>query len=693
MQPTASAWVVRVATAALCLFAVSSALAQPIEIESPGKVLKVTFELRDGVPTYHIDRLGRPVIETSRMGFKLKQGPALDSGFKVASSKTASVDLTWTQVWGEEKDIRDRHNQLQLELVEAGGEPRKLNITFRVFDDGVGFRYQIPEQPGLKNIEIADELTQFAMTSDHRSWWIPAFGMTHYEYRYTDSPLSKTEKVHTPITFETADGLYLSIHEAALLDYSSMALWRKSGNTFDVELYPWSDGIKVRGVAPVTSSWRTIQIADSAGGLIDNYLILNLNEPNKLEDTSWIRPGKFVGIWWEMHLGISTWGSGAKHGATTANTKRYIDFAARNGLQGVLVEGWNKGWDCEWWKGVADFNFTTPYPDYDLPALAAYARQKGVHLIGHHETGGNVEGYERQLEDAYALCRKLGIDTVKTGYVTEGQSIKRTDAKGVVQKEWHHGQFMVRHYAKVMQTAAKHHVMLDVHEPIKDTGLRRTWPNLMSGEGACGEEWDAWGGELGNRPDHTCILPFTRLLAGPMDFTPGLFGLIYKEYKPDDRVRTTLAKQLALYVVIYSPLQMAADLPQNYEAKPEPFEFIKAVPTDWEKTQVLHAKIGDYVTIARKDRRSEDWFIGSITDENARTLEVDMGFLDPNREYIAEVYRDGDGADWDTNPYPIVIERTPVTSVSRLALQLAPGGGTAMRIRPVSALTASQMGS
>ncbi len=681
-NPLAS--VLQIATCVLLTQAVLAASAPPVEVQSPGNVLKVTFELREGVPTYRVSRLGRPVIETSRLGLALREGPALDRGFKIASTRTSSVDETWTQVWGEEKRIRDRHNELFIELVESSGDPRRLQIIFRVFDDGVGFRYHIPAQAGLDNIEIANEATQFALTGDHRAWWIPAFEPNRYEYRYTDSPLSKTAKVHTPVTFETADGLYLSIHEAALVDFASMTLWRKSGNTFDVELVPWSDGVKVRGPVPMTSPWRTIQIADSPGGLIDNYLILNLNEPNKLSDVSWIKPGKYVGIWWEMHLGISTWSSGPKHGATTENAKRYIDFAAKHGFDGVLVEGWNVGWDGEWSTGTTNFNFTKPYPDYDLVGVADYARQRGVRLIGHHETGGGVENYEQQMEDAFALCQRLGIRAVKTGYVAYGQSIQRTDEAGQTHKEWHHGQHMVRHYQKVVETAVRHQVMLDVHEPIKDTGLRRTWPNMMTREGACGMEFDAWGGENRNHPDHTTILPFTRLLAGPMDFTPGIFDLTYEELRPVDRVSTTLAKQLALYVVLYSPLNMAADLPQNYEAKPGPFQFIKDVPTDWDETMVLDARIGDFVTIARKDRNSDDWYIGSITDENPRTLEANLGFLDAGREYIAEIYRDGDDADWETNPYAIVIEEKRVSSTTKLPLRLAPGGGTAIRLRPAT---------
>ncbi len=656
--------------------------AEPIEIASPGNVLKVTFELKHGAPTYSVTRKGVAVINSSKLGFKLKSGESLDGGFQVASSKTQKVDTTWTQPWGEQKDIRDHHNQLRVVLEGTGESSKRMAIVFRVFDDGVGFRYLIPKQGGADSIEITDEVTQFVFPEDHRCWWIPAFESNRYEYRYTDSPLSKTDKVHTPITFETKSGLYISLHEAALTDFSSMALKRTGGTTFEAELYPWSDGVKSRGSLPMKSPWRTIQINDSPGGLIENYLILNLNEPNKLGDVSWVKPGKYVGIWWEMHLGVSSWSSGAKHGATTKNTKRYIDFAAKNGFDGVLVEGWNVGWDGDWMHGEGNFSFTKPYPDYDLNALAAYAKEKGVHLVGHHETGCGIENYDRQLDDAFALCKKLGIRAVKSGYVGFGQGINRTDANGKQQKEWHHGQYMVRHYRRVVEASAKYDVMLIAHEPIKDTGIRRTYPNMMSREGANGQEYNAWGGDKSNLPDHTTILPFTRMLAGPMDFTPGIFDVLFEKEQPDNRVRTTITKQLALYVVLYSPLQMAADLPQNYEAKPEAFQFIKDVVTDWEFTKVLNGKIGDYITIARKDRNSDAWFIGSITDENSRTLEADLSFLDAGRKYVAEIYRDGEGADWDKNPYAIVIESKPVNSTTKLQLKLAPGGGTAIRLRP-----------
>jgi alpha-glucosidase len=461
-----------------------------------------------------------------------------------------------------------------------------------------------------------------------------------------------------------------------------MVLDGKGTTTLKADLVPWSDGVKVRADLPHRSPWRTIQVGDNSGELITSYLILNLNEPSKVADTSWIKPGKYVGIWWEMHLNKSTWGSGEKHGATTANTKRYIDFAADNGFDGVLVEGWNKGWDGDWTKHGDGFNFTEPYPDFDLTELSRYAESKGVHLIGHHVTGGAIPNYERQLSDAFTLDESLNINAVKTGYVNWSQGLERIDDAGKKVGEWHYGQYMVRHHQHVIDEAAKHKVMLDVHEPVKPTGLRRTYPNLMTGEGARGQEYNAWSGDGGNPPEHETILPFTRLLAGPMDFTPGIFDVTYEELRPNNRVNTTLAKQLALYVVLYSPLQMAADLPENYLAHPDAFQFIRDVPADWDDTRVLHARIGDYVTIVRKERGGEDWYLGSVTDEVGRTLEAPLSFLDRNQKYIAQIYRDADDADWKTNPTAYKIEEREVDANTVLPLRLAPGGGIAIRFKP-----------
>jgi alpha-glucosidase len=554
-------------------------------------------------------------------------------------------------------------------------------VVFRVFNDGVGFRYELPEQPGLVEFEITDELTEFVMADDARAWWIPAFQRNRYEYLFRSSPVSTLDTVQTPLTMEFRDGLHVVIHEAHLVDYAGLTLvgGREQNRTLRAYLAPWADGVKVQGRTPFQTPWRTIQLADDAAGLSPSVLGLNLNPPNALDDVSWIRPMKYVGIWWGMHIRTMTWSSGPRHGATTENAKRYIDFAAENGFGGVLVEGWNVGWDGSWQKNADLFSFTEPYPDYDLPAVAAYARDRNVGLIGHHETSMGIENYERQLEAGFDLFEGLGIRAVKTGYVGDETSHGHA----------HHGQYMVRHWRKVIESAARHRIMLDVHEPIHDTGERRTFPNMMTREGARGQEFNAWAGDGGNPPEHETILFFTRMLAGPMDFTPGVFDLQIESTTgtprtpEESRVRTTLAKQLALYVVLYSPLQMAADLPENYENQPA-FQFIRDVAVDWEDTRVLDGKIGDYVVVARQERDGDDWFVGAITDEEARTLEVPLEFLPQGRSYVAEIYADGPGAHWRDNPSPVEISSRPVDARSRLTLHLAPGGGQAIRLRPLN---------
>lgn len=668
----------------LCGLLVQSVHAQPLDVASPDGSLVVTFELDDGAPRYRVDRFGREVIRPSRLGFAFQDAPPLAEGFRVVSSDTSTFDETWTQPWGEQKDIRNHYRELRVALGEAAAPSRRMDVVFRVYDDGLGFRYEIPAQPGLDSLVIMDELTEFALAGDHEAWWIPAYWWNRYEYLYRNTPVSEIDTVHTPVTFETADGLFLSIHEAALVDYSSMTLARTDSTTLKADLVPWSDGVRVHTATPMRTPWRTIQIGDTAGDLITSYLILNLNEPNALGDVSWVRPGKYVGIWWGMHVGEWSWGSGPNHGATTERTKRYIDFAAEHGFDGVLVEGWNVGWDVDWVAEGEHFSFTEPHPDFDLEEVARYARERGVYLIGHHETGAAVFNYEAQMEDAFALYERLGVPAVKTGYVQHGQNVRWIDEDGRERREWHHGQFMVEHHQRVVDAAARHRIALNPHEPIKDTGLRRTYPNLMTREGARGQEYDAWGAEGGNPPDHTTILPFTRLLSGPMDYTPGAFDLRLDDDRPDNRVNTTLAKQLAHFVVLYSPLQMASDLVENYEARPDAFQFIKDVPADWAETVVLHGRIGDYVTIARKDRGSDDWYLGSITDDLGRVLEAPLYFLDPDRPYVAQIYRDGDDADWVTNPYAIVIEERLVDDGTLLPLRLAPGGGQAIRFRPAS---------
>jgi len=664
----------------LCTFVV----AESLEVNSPNGVLKVTFTLDNGEPRYAVTRFDREVVRTSRMGFVLRDANPLSGGFQILESELRNVDDTWNTILGERKVVRDNFTELTVQLQEKSGDKRRMNIIFRAFNDGIGFRYEIPKQRKLKKMNIMDELTEFALAGDHESWWVGAYLRNRYEYLYSHTPVSEIDVVHTPYTMQTEDGICLSIHEAALTDYSSMTLRRQGKHKLKADLVPWSDGILVKTSAPMKTPWRTILITDTPAELITSDLMLNLNEPNQIEDTSWIKPTKYVGIWWEMHLGVSTWGSGDIHGATTENTRRYIDFAAEHGFDGVLVEGWNIGWDGNWYENGDEFNFTTTYPDFDMPALSKYAAEKGVSIIGHHETGGGVINYERQMQDAFRFYKKHGVNSIKTGYVKHGREIKRIDENGNVQYEWHHGQYMVEHYRRVVEEAAKYKLMINAHEPIKDTGIRRTWPNMVSREGARGQEFNAWGENGGNPPEHTLILPFTRLLGSPMDFTPGIFDLLFEEERPDNRINTTLAKQLALYVIIYSPIQMAADLPENYEANLPPFQFIKDVPADWQETVVLNADIANYLTIARKSRSNEDWYLGSITDHAGRALSIDLSFLDVDRKYLAQIYRDGDDADWKTNPYQITIEERLVDSMDVLRLYLAAGGGQAIRFTPAS---------
>lgn len=659
-------------------------------VHSPGKVVELQFSLRAGMPTYALKYQGHTLARESRLGILLENQPGLDGNFAVTSARRTSHHETWTQPWGEKRQIANDYCELRVDLRQQDELSRKMTLVFRVFDDGVGVRYEWPQQPHMSSLVINDELTEFNFADDYSAWSIPAYGKERYEYLYQCSPLSKLDRVQTPLTISTSNGVYLSLHEAALVDYPSMTLAHHGDHGLKADLVPWSDGIKVKATLPHRSPWRTIQLADNPGDLITSYLILNLNEPSKIKDSSWIKPGKFAGVWWEMHLGRSTWGSGEHHGATTDNVKRYIDFAAKHGIDGVLAEGWNQGWDGDWIANGDKFSFTKPYPDFDLEGLAQYAREKGVYLIGHNETAGSILNYERQLEDAFSLYERLGIRAVKTGYVNFGQCIKRYDAQNKECLEWHHGQYMVNHYQRVVEAAARHHLMLDVHEPIKPTGLRRTYPNMMTREGARGQEYDAWSTDGGNPPDHTTILPFTRLLAGPMDYTPGVFDLLLEQDRPNNRVNSTLCKQLALYVVIYSPLQMVADLPENYALHMDAFQFIVDVPTDWEDTRVLNGVIGDYVTIARKQRGGDDWYLGSITDEHARTLAARLAFLDPGCKYLATVYRDADDADWQSAPTKYTIEYWEVDSKSTLQLNLAAGGGQAIQFTPLNSCSSSR---
>jgi len=618
------------------------------------------------------------VIAESRLGLRFREQKGFDAGLEIQKTDRRNSNQTWEQPWGERRLVRDQHNELLVHLQDDA--QRRLDLRIRVFNDGLGFRYEVPEQTGLQQVDIVDELTEFHLPEDSTAWWIPGRAYNRYEYLYKQTGLDAIGLAHTPLTLKTPSGTHLSIHEAALVDYAGYVLDQRREDVFQTNLTPWSDGVRVKTKTPFKTPWRTIQISEDAVGLLNSSLILNLNEPNKLGDVPWVQPGKYVGIWWAMHIRDRTWGSGPIHGATTAETRRYMDFAAKYGFDGVLVEGWNLGWDGDWFFNGDLFNFTRSYEDFDISEISAYGKSKGVRLIGHHETSGNVTNYAKQMAPALDLYQQNGVRQVKTGYVADASDIKRVDANGLVHYEWHDGQFMADQYLLSVTEAAKRQISIITHEPIKDTGLRRTYPNWLTREGARGQEFNAWGNPP-NPPEHTAILPYTRMLSGPMDFTPGIFNLTFQGMESDQRVQTTLAKQLALYVTIYSPVQMAADLPKNYEAKPEAFQFIVDVPTDWEESIALAGEVGDFVVFSRKDRNSDDWYIGAITDEQARQVEVSLNFLDKDRSYTARVYRDGADAHWKTNPYSIVIEETEVSSESHLKLMLAAGGGTAIRIK------------
>ncbi len=671
---------IEVAAAGVSLSAVA---AQPtLRVVSPDGKNAVIVSVRQGSLWYSVDRQGKAILLPSRLGFELRGAPPLGDSLALVDSARTKVDESWTQPWGEVARVRDQHNELRVTAEETTARRRRFVVAFRAFDDGVAFRYELPEQPGLGDFEIMDERTEFTFAENARAWWIPSNKprLDRSEFLYAASPLSTLDSIQTPVTFELGDGhTAVVIHEANLVDYPRMFLAGRGmeNNSLRAALAPMADGVKARGRTPFQTPWRTIQLANSVEELAPSLLGLKLNPPSAIANTSWIKPMKYVGIWWGMHMNVWTWSSGPKHGATTENAKRYIDFAAKNGFGGVLVEGWNVGWDGDWIANRNAFSFTKPYPDYDLPGVAAYAKQKGVKLIVHNETSGGLANYERQLDSAYTLYQSLGVDAIKTGYVTDTMGGNHS----------HYSQVAVRHHRKVMETAAKYGIMVDVHEPIHDTGERRTYPNMMSREGARGQEYNAWSGDGGNPPEHETILFFTRLLSGPMDFTPGIFdiqearGAGRARRLDEPRVRTTLAKQLALYVVLYSPVQMAADLIENYEGQPA-FKFIKDVAVDWDTTRVIEGKIGDYVVVARRERNAQTWYIGATTDEEGRTFDVPLSFLTPGKKYVAEIYADGPGANWMSNPLPVAISSKPVDSTTRLRMVLAPGGGQAVRVRP-----------
>lgn len=661
----------------LFLLVVLCGCTRPTELTSPDGNIKLVFNLTEaGEMTYGVSVGGTPFITPSVMGFEGRDGVNLSKGFQIEGTEFTAKDETWTQPWGENKSIRNHYNEMAVHLKDQANT--ELTLRFRVFDDGLGFRYEY-QVPQADSLFVMDELTSFNLAQDGKSWSIPASFET-YELLYRTMPVSKVDNANTPMTFKTDNGVYASIHEAALTDFPEMTLKHTEGCNFKSELAPWPDGVKARfaGGSFVTP-WRSIQIAPQAVGLINSGLILNLNEPCVLEgDLSWIRPMKYVGIWWGIHLGVETWTMDERHGATTANAKRHIDFAAANNIEAVMFEGWNEGWES--WGGMQTFDYTKPYADFDMIEVARYAKEKGIEIIGHHETGGNIFNYERQLDKAYKWYADLGIHSVKTGY-----------AGGLPGGHNHHGQFNVRHYRKVVQTAAKYHTTIDAHEPIKDTGIRRTYPNMMTREGARGMEWNGWS--EGNPPEHHELLPFTRLLGGPMDYTPGTFDILYdktrnsprrKKWNDQDkgnsRVNTTLAKQIANWVVLYSPLQMASDMIENYEGHPA-FRFFRDFDADCDWSEALQGEPGEFVAVVRKAK--DKYFLGATTNEEARTLAVPLDFLEKDKKYHAVIYADGEDADWKTNPTSYQITEKDVTSADTLSVVMAKGGGQAVTFIPV----------
>lgn len=662
------------------LAAVPAAAQSPVvaEASSPSGVLKLKVTLNgEGRIGYAVTRGSTPVIGESHIGFLLTDAPQLLRNMELKVTARRSHDETWEQPWGEWRTVRDRHEEVALTFQERDKLKRTIRLRFRLFDNAVAFRTEFPQQPNLKTARIAEELTQFQIAEPGEAWWAPAFESNREEYLYNHTPIDGIGTAQTPFTMKTRSGLHVAIHEAALVDYSGMNIARVQDGLLKAVLTPSSSGAKVVRDTPFETPWRVILITADAPSLYHaNSVILNLNEPNKLGDVSWVRPRKYVGIWWGMHLDTQSWASGPKHGATTAYAKKMIDFAAKNGFSGLLVEGWNKGWDGDWFATGDDFSFTEAYPDYDIKAISAYGLKKGVHLIGHHETSANIAHYESQLGAGLDFARSVGMDTIKTGYVADAGGVQAVDAEGRKTFEWHEGQVMSRHHLKVVTEAAKRRIAINAHEPIKDTGLRRTYPNWVSREGQRGMEYNAWGSPK-NPPHYDAELVFTRMLGGPMDFTPGVLSLMGRGNTP---IPSTLARQLSYYVVLYSPIQMAADLPENYESNPGPLQFIKDVAVDWDDTRMLGGEVGKYAVFARKERGKPTWFLGGLTDEEGRDLDLPLDFLDAGVRYRAEIYRDGDGADFRTNPRAIAIEKKELRSSDRLKLRMAPGGGFAVRL-------------
>ena len=648
--------------------------AQNWQLQSPDQQISLRLNLSDKSLNYSVDYKNKAVLKPSALGFAFKDQPQLQANLKVDKVQNRSHNSSWQPVWGQRASIVDNYNEISLDLSEQGDKARQMQLVFRVYNDGIAFRYKLPKQPHLNKVVISDELTEFAFARNFSAWWIQAYQDQRFEYQYLNSALSSVNVAHTPLTL-LDKGIAVSVHEAALVNYASMTLRNITDNhiTLKADLVPWANGDKVYTQTPFQTPWRTIQIADSEVALLNSDLILNLNEPAaKDTDISYIKPGKYMGIWWEMHIGEKDWSPGPKQGATTERAMQYIDFASQHNIDSVLIEGWNKGWEGDWWQRPPTFSFTEAVLGFDIEKVTNYAKSKGVTLTGHHETAAGISYYEKQMEQGFAYYQKLGIPSVKMGYV----------GTRVDQKEWHHGQYMVNHFQKVTETAARHKVMVNAHETVKDTGLSRTYPNLMTRESVRGMEYNGGSPDTGNLPNHTVIIPFTRGLSGPIDFTPGIFNFDYQKHRPNNRVPSTLANQLALYVTLYSPLQMAADLPENYQGHPA-FAFIDAVPTDWQQSQALQGKIGQYLVIARQDKHSDNWYLGATSNEDARTLEQPLSFLKAGTRYQMIAYTDAADAHWETKPEAYQIKRSEVTAKDTISLVLQPGGGAAIEFIPL----------
>ncbi len=638
------------------------------QVPSPDKSLQVSFRLtEDGAPQYSVTQDGMTVLDWSQLGL-VSADQDLTRGFKLLRTTTSSFQETWETVWGEERTITDNHRELKVSLQHLSG--LRMDIIFRVFNDGFAFRYAFPEASD-KPLVITDEATEYRFTADHEVWSIP-WRTEYYEGLWTKAPLSeKRDTLCSPITIERADGGYAFVHEAALTDYPAQNLYMQDG-ALRTYLTPWlEDGkttpVKAYEALPFATPWRFVILTRDIKAMVASRIMLNLNEPCRIDDTSWIKPMKFIGIWWGMHMKSMTWEQGPIHGATTANMSRYLRFAKDHNIQAVLAEGWNKGWE-DW----QHFSFTEPYDDWDMDYLSRLADSLGVQIIGHNETGGNAADYENVLDEAYTYHQVHGIHAIKTGYVAP--IIRTKDGL-----QWNKGQSGVRHYRKVIETAAKYHIAIDNHEPVMPTGLQRTYPNLMSQEGVRGQEWNAWSQDGGSPCEHVTVLPFTRIMAGPVDYTPGVFAF-ENPVMPATRVHSTLANQLGLFVCFYSPLQMACDLPENYLKRPEAFRFIEEVPCDWEHSELVDGRIGDFCVFARQERGTARWFIGGINDEQSREVTIPLSMLTPDKTYRATIYRDRDDADWQTNPYGLVIEQREITSSDTLRLRMASGGGLAIAI-------------